>query len=184
MMMPAARCSHHDFGHQGSLTDRAAQHSTPCISAPSMAMLHAQTQTFRLGMLSTPTHLQLITLAAYTPRGTTPVQRTTPPAMFLSSCCLPVLSCPTPSCCCQIHWSRAARTDKGVSALCQVVSAKLMIEPKDTFAERVNEHLPSQVGAQYGFCAGLCTTTASSCSQPLLFAPHGCISLSTRRSVS
>jgi hypothetical protein len=28
------------------------------------------------------------------------------------------------SICIQIHWNRAARTDKGVSALCQVVSAK------------------------------------------------------------
>ena len=46
----------------------------------------------------------------------------------------------------QIHWMRAARTDKGVSAACQVVSAKLMVEPTDTFADRVNLHLPKQVG--------------------------------------
>lgn len=52
----------------------------------------------------------------------------------------------------QIHWNRAARTDKGVSALCQVVSAKLMVEPRDTFAERVNAHLPQQV--REGGCGG------------------------------
>lgn len=57
---------------------------------------------------------------------------------------------PAPS---QIHWNRAARTDKGVSALCQVVSAKLMIEPKDNFADRVNKHLPQQVRGG-GACGG------------------------------
>eukprot|EP00878_Enallax_costatus_P017892 GHUV01018804.1.p1 GENE.GHUV01018804.1~~GHUV01018804.1.p1 ORF type:complete len:472 (+),score=148.98 GHUV01018804.1:87-1418(+) len=45
----------------------------------------------------------------------------------------------------KIHWMRAARTDKGVSAACQVVSAKLMVEPTDTFADRVNQHLPKQI---------------------------------------
>lgn len=45
----------------------------------------------------------------------------------------------------QIHWMRAARTDKGVSAACQVVSAKLVVDPADTFAERVNALLPKQV---------------------------------------
>jgi len=66
-------------------------------------------------------------------------------------------------CCCQIHWNRAARTDKGVSALCQVVSAKLMIEPKDTFAERINTHLPSQVGAPRMVQRHVLTTTADTC---------------------
>jgi tRNA pseudouridine(38-40) synthase len=41
---------------------------------------------------------------------------------------------------------RAARTDKGVSAACQVVSAKLVVEPAETFVERVNALLPQQVG--------------------------------------
>jgi tRNA pseudouridine(38-40) synthase len=45
----------------------------------------------------------------------------------------------------QIHWMRAARTDKGVSAACQVVSAKLVVEPAETFVERVNALLPQQV---------------------------------------
>jgi tRNA pseudouridine(38-40) synthase len=46
----------------------------------------------------------------------------------------------------QIHWNRAARTDKGVSAVCQVVSAKLVVEPAGSFVERVNAALPDQVG--------------------------------------
>jgi tRNA pseudouridine(38-40) synthase len=45
----------------------------------------------------------------------------------------------------QIHWMRAARTDKGVSAACQVVSAKLVVDPAETFVERVNALLPQQV---------------------------------------
>jgi tRNA pseudouridine38-40 synthase len=45
----------------------------------------------------------------------------------------------------QIHWMRAARTDKGVSAACQVVSAKLLGEPIDTFCARVNQQLPAEV---------------------------------------
>eukprot|EP00879_Flechtneria_rotunda_P024275 GHRR01025727.1.p1 GENE.GHRR01025727.1~~GHRR01025727.1.p1 ORF type:complete len:494 (+),score=222.50 GHRR01025727.1:219-1700(+) len=45
----------------------------------------------------------------------------------------------------KIHWSRAARTDKGVSAACQVVSAKLMLEPKGTLVERINAQLPQQI---------------------------------------
>lgn len=40
---------------------------------------------------------------------------------------------------------RAARTDKGVSAVCQVVSAKLVIDPQDTLVDRINQHLPAQV---------------------------------------
>ena len=45
----------------------------------------------------------------------------------------------------KIHWTRAARTDKGVSAVCQVVSAKLVVDPAESFASRVNAHLPAQV---------------------------------------
>jgi tRNA U38,U39,U40 pseudouridine synthase TruA len=40
---------------------------------------------------------------------------------------------------------RAARTDKDVSALCQVVSAKLVADPAESFVERVNAALPSKV---------------------------------------
>lgn len=52
---------------------------------------------------------------------------------------------PSPHVTPQIHWNRAARTDKGVSAVCQVVSAKLMFEPQEGFAARVNAHLPDQI---------------------------------------
>eukprot|EP00877_Chromochloris_zofingiensis_P006784 jgi/Chrzof1/2359/Cz11g12070.t1 len=45
----------------------------------------------------------------------------------------------------KIHWMRAARTDKGVSAVCQVVSAKLVIDPQDTLVDRINQHLPAQI---------------------------------------
>lgn len=47
----------------------------------------------------------------------------------------------------QIHWMRAARTDKGVSAVGQVVSFKMVMEPEGML-ERINAALPSQVGAQ------------------------------------
>lgn len=56
---------------------------------------------------------------------------------------------------------RAARTDKGVSAACQVVSAKLMVEPPDLFAARVNQHLPKQVcvsSQQQNMMAQSCVT--------------------------
>lgn len=44
----------------------------------------------------------------------------------------------------KIHWSRAARTDKGVSAMCQVVSLMMVLEPPGII-ERINQHLPDQV---------------------------------------
>lgn len=44
-----------------------------------------------------------------------------------------------------VKWSRSARTDKGVSAICQVVSARLVADPVETFPERVNKHLPDQI---------------------------------------
>lgn len=44
----------------------------------------------------------------------------------------------------KIDWMRAARTDKGVSAVGQVVSAKLFIDPPG-LVERVNSYLPKQV---------------------------------------
>lgn len=44
----------------------------------------------------------------------------------------------------KIHWSRAARTDKGVSAMGQVVSLMMVLDPPGII-ERINEHLPDQV---------------------------------------
>eukprot|EP00887_Chlorella_sp_A99_P003093 scaffold9.g3093.t1 len=43
-----------------------------------------------------------------------------------------------------IHWMRAARTDKGVSAVGQVVSFKMILEPPG-MVERINSHLPPQI---------------------------------------
>ena len=45
----------------------------------------------------------------------------------------------------QVGWQRAARTDKGVSAVGNVVSLKLMIDFPDV-VERINAALPEQVG--------------------------------------
>lgn len=44
----------------------------------------------------------------------------------------------------KIHWSRAARTDKGVSAMCQVVSLMMVLHPPG-MVERINQHLPEQI---------------------------------------
>ena len=44
----------------------------------------------------------------------------------------------------QVHWNRAARTDKGVSAAGNVVSLKMMIGYPDV-VERINAALPLQV---------------------------------------
>ena len=49
----------------------------------------------------------------------------------------------------QVKWSRCARTDKGVSAISQVVSAKLAADPLDTFAERVNAHANTHISVTY-----------------------------------
>ena len=46
----------------------------------------------------------------------------------------------------KISWSRAARTDKGVSAACNVVSLKMVLDPPGMI-ERINEHLPKDVRA-------------------------------------
>lgn len=40
----------------------------------------------------------------------------------------------------QVAWSRAARTDKGVSAMGQVVSLKMILSPD--IVDRINQHLP------------------------------------------
>ncbi len=50
----------------------------------------------------------------------------------------------------QVHWNRAARTDKGVSAAGNVVSLKMMIGYPD-IVERINAHLPEQARALYPF---------------------------------
>ncbi|KAI5057095.1 hypothetical protein GOP47_0027110 [Adiantum capillus-veneris] len=44
----------------------------------------------------------------------------------------------------KVDWMRAARTDKGVSAVGQVVSGLFYIDPPG-FVERVNAHLPKQI---------------------------------------
>jgi tRNA pseudouridine38-40 synthase len=44
----------------------------------------------------------------------------------------------------KIHWARAARTDKGVSAMCQVVSL-MMIPYPDDLIERINSNLPDVI---------------------------------------
>jgi hypothetical protein len=70
-----------------------------------------------------------------------------PPAMPLS------LSPPP-----QIHWMRAARTDKGVSAVGQVVSLKMVLEPAGV-VERINAALPDQVGPQGRWRVGAAAAT-------------------------
>ena len=44
----------------------------------------------------------------------------------------------------QVSWSRAARTDKGVSAVGQLVALKLM-QPHEDMAAAINSHLPPVV---------------------------------------
>lgn len=44
----------------------------------------------------------------------------------------------------QLHWMRAARTDKGVSAVGQVVSLRMILDPPG-MVERINESLPRQI---------------------------------------
>ncbi|KAL4427693.1 hypothetical protein ABPG75_001782 [Micractinium tetrahymenae] len=44
----------------------------------------------------------------------------------------------------KIHWMRAARTDKGVSAVGQVVSFKMVMDPEGML-ERINANLPGQI---------------------------------------
>ena len=46
-----------------------------------------------------------------------------------------------------MSWQRAARTDKGVSAVGNVVSLKLMIDFPDV-VQRINAALPEQVGGR------------------------------------
>lgn len=45
----------------------------------------------------------------------------------------------------QISWTRAARTDKGVSAVGQVVALKLLIEGDDGLLSRINAELPPDI---------------------------------------
>jgi len=49
----------------------------------------------------------------------------------------------------KVSWMRAARTDKGVSAACNVVSLKMVLEPEGVL-DRINEHLPEDIRA-FGF---------------------------------
>eukprot|EP00242_Pyramimonas_sp_CCMP2087_P004881 CAMPEP_0198214758 /NCGR_PEP_ID=MMETSP1445-20131203/43846_1 /TAXON_ID=36898 /ORGANISM="Pyramimonas sp., Strain CCMP2087" /LENGTH=452 /DNA_ID=CAMNT_0043890079 /DNA_START=163 /DNA_END=1521 /DNA_ORIENTATION=- len=44
----------------------------------------------------------------------------------------------------KVNWSRAARTDKGVSAVGQVVACKMVIDPPG-LVDRINSHLPEQI---------------------------------------
>jgi len=45
----------------------------------------------------------------------------------------------------KISWMRAARTDKGVSAVGQVVSLKMQIDPPENMLEKINQQLPHQI---------------------------------------
>jgi tRNA pseudouridine38-40 synthase len=45
----------------------------------------------------------------------------------------------------KVHWSRAARTDKGVHALGNVVSLKLMCPPDVDMVSETNKHLPKDI---------------------------------------
>lgn len=46
----------------------------------------------------------------------------------------------------KIHWMRAARTDKGVSAVGQCVSLKMVMdESQNRVVEKINDHLPAQI---------------------------------------
>lgn len=45
----------------------------------------------------------------------------------------------------QLHWMRAARTDKGVSAIGQVVSLQMNLDPQESVVQRIQQHLPDQI---------------------------------------
>ncbi len=59
----------------------------------------------------------------------------------------------------QVHWNRAARTDKGVSAAGNVVSLKMMIGFPD-IVERINAALPPQVLASFCVLSVACAPSA------------------------
>jgi tRNA pseudouridine38-40 synthase len=62
----------------------------------------------------------------------------------------------------KIGWMRSARTDKGVNAVGQVVSAKLVIEPTETLVERINAALPPGLA-----CLGYHRVTAGFCARKM-----------------
>jgi len=62
----------------------------------------------------------------------------------------------------KIGWMRSARTDKGVNAVGQVVSAKLVIDPTETLMERVNAALPPGLA-----CLGYHRVTAGFCARKM-----------------
>jgi tRNA pseudouridine38-40 synthase len=45
----------------------------------------------------------------------------------------------------QVHWSRAARTDKGVHALGNLISVKLLWPPEVDMVAEANKHLPPDI---------------------------------------
>jgi len=45
----------------------------------------------------------------------------------------------------QVHWSRAARTDKGVHALGNVVALKMLVPPETDLKQAISAHLPKDV---------------------------------------
>ena len=59
----------------------------------------------------------------------------------------------------QVHWQRAARTDKGVSAVGQVVSLKMVTEPEG-IVDRINDHLPTQLRVRQPWSMTLTPDTA------------------------
>ena len=62
----------------------------------------------------------------------------------------------------KIGWMRSARTDKGVNAVGQVVSAKLVIDPVESLVERINAHLAPGLA-----CLGFHRVTASFCARKM-----------------
>ena len=68
-------------------------------------------------------------------------------------------------CITQLGWMRAARTDKGVSAVGNVVSLKLMIDFPHLL-ERINNALPSQVGHHLTHCVGDNKVANDACDAP------------------
>ncbi|KAI3994601.1 hypothetical protein MKX01_028345 [Papaver californicum] len=51
----------------------------------------------------------------------------------------------------RFDWARSARTDKGVSAVGQVVSGRFYVDPP-SFIDRLNSHLPNQIRVSKKFC--------------------------------
>ena len=64
----------------------------------------------------------------------------------------------------KVSWMRAARTDKGVSAACNVVSLKMVLEPEGV-VERINDNLPDdiRVFGYFRVTGGFCSRKLCDC---------------------